>query len=109
MSIPKKSVRFAQFIDELKAARHATDRHDAVALMKEVMKKVEDSHGLPNDFDLRMNVFSLEESMGWKDLHSDPCYWDDAASRTHRTEVYNNGRIVITRLKQPTGLVLSKP
>lgn len=109
MSYPPKSQRFAVFIKELLAARNPINRQDAVDLMQQVMKAVEDHYGLPNDYDRRMHVFSLDANLGWKDLDKDPCYWDDAFSKTHRTEVYNSGRIVITRVKPPSHLVLSKP
>lgn len=109
MNIPNKSVRFAAFIIQLNASAPASSREDAVALMKRVMKAVEDSYGLPPDnFDQRMNVFSLDAGMGWMDLDSDPCYWDDSFSKTHRTKVYSSGRIVITRLKEPCEVVLDK-
>lgn len=109
MSYPPKFQRFATFITKLQAARNPTSREDAVELMRQVMKAVEDQYGLPNDFDYRMHVFPLDANLGWKDLDKDPCYWDDAISKTHRTEVYNSGRIVITRLKPPSHVVLSKP
>jgi len=76
--------------------------------MKEAMNFIEDSHGLdPTNYALRMNVFGLD--IGWRDLDKDPCYWDDAQTKTHRTKVYNNGRIVILRIKGAEELIIDKP
>ncbi|MES2282500.1 MAG: hypothetical protein V4542_13895 [Pseudomonadota bacterium] len=109
MNIPSKSVRFSEFVGKLKAERAATGREDAVMLMKKVMKLVEDAYGLPdNDFDRRMNVFALNANMGWMNLDTDPCYWDDNQTKIHRTEVYKDGRIVISRNKAPIAIVLDK-
>ena len=56
----------------------------------------------------RMNVFSLDAGLGWMSLGADPCYWVDSLAKTHRTEIYHSGRIVITRIKSPIRLVLDK-
>ena len=50
MSYPKKTQRFEVFIKELLAARNPISRQDAVDLMQQVMKAVEDHYGLPNDY-----------------------------------------------------------
>jgi hypothetical protein len=105
---PPKSSRFAEFIEQLASQRPATSREDAVSLMTRVMNAVEDRHGLTRgDYTHRMNVFPL--NLGWRNLDADPCYWDDSVTGTHRTQVFNNGRIVITRLKKPVDEVLDKP
>lgn len=103
----KKEVRFAQFISQLGAARAATGREDAVALMKSIMITVEDSHCCSD----RMEVYSLNAEFGWVDLDVDPCIWNDhmsASNQTHRVYVYNDGRIVIDRVKSPYKRILNK-
>lgn len=109
MSYPSRTERFKQFIEKLRVHPPASSREDAVSLMKRLMKEVEDSNQLPPDnYGDRMNVFSLET--GWSDLRCDPCYWNDANTAKHRTYVYNNGRIVIERIKVgEEGLILDKP
>ena len=46
-------------------------------------------------FNDKMHVYGWE--FGWKDLGRSPCYWDDSWSKVHRTQIYDNGRIVITK------------
>lgn len=105
---PPKAVRFDEFIDRLKSAEPSSSREDSLVLMKELMKSVEDGYGLPaQNFAERMNVYSWEYD--WKDLDKDPCYWLDSWSKTHRTELYHDGRIVIKRLKAPSKIVIDKP
>lgn len=62
-----------------------------------------------NDYVKRMHIFPMEDFYDWKDLAKDPCSWVDSVAASHRTEIYNSGRIVITRIKHPAGLVLDKP
>lgn len=107
MSFPTRTERFKQFIEKLRAHPPVDSREEAVSLMMRLMKEVEDYYQIPEGYDERMNVFSL--NTGWKDLRSDPCYWDDANTAKHRTFVYNNGRIVIERVKGEKGLILDKP
>ncbi|GKS87487.1 hypothetical protein AVMA1855_25065 [Acidovorax sp. SUPP1855] len=109
MSSSSKSVRFGQFIEQLNSAPAACSREAAFNLMKEVMDLVEDANGLPaNDYVTRMHVYSMTEFFGWSNLQNDPCSWVDSVVASHRTEIYNNGRIVITRIKSPTCVVLDK-
>lgn len=109
MDFPPRYERFQQFIEKLRAHQPAANRQDAVSLMKRLMKEVEDYHQLPSaDFTKRMSVYPL--NCGWRDLESDPCYWDDASTHKHRTFVYNSGRIVIKYVFQGADtLVLDKP
>lgn len=107
MTFPPKKVRFEQFIEKLRNHNPVTNRNDAVTMMKELMKEVEDHHQLPtNDHIKRMTVYYLDAGVGWKNLESDPCYWVDHFMK-HRTLVYNSGRIVIEYVKG--GVVLDKP
>jgi hypothetical protein len=107
---PSKSARFAQFLEKLKSAPPAANRSEAFDLMKYAMDSVEDANGLPvNDYIKRMNVFSMTEFFGWTNLTGDPCSWIDSVAAVHRTEIYNSGRIVITRIKNPSCVVLDKP
>lgn len=105
---PPKSVRFSEFIENLNKAEPSSSREESLSLMKELMKSVEDKYGLPTqDLSVRMHVYSWD--FGWKDLDKNPCYWDDSWVQTHRTELYHEGRIVITRLKAPIKTVIDKP
>lgn len=104
-----KSVRFSQFVEAVRSAPAANCRQAAFDLMKQVMDSVENKNGLPaNDGGDRMNVFPMEEFYGWKNLTGDPCYWIDSLVKRYCTEIYNSGRIVITRIKGST-VVLDKP
>lgn len=110
---PPKPVRLKLFIEKLRDHPPVTNREDALSLMVRLMAEAEDYYQLPpNDYSIRMGVFRPNQSYdnGWKDLDSDPCYWDDSVSKTHRTLVYNSGRIVIKKIKEnPAIVVLDKP
>ncbi|MGQ5628754.1 hypothetical protein [Enterobacter cloacae] len=111
MTPPSKYFRFKLFIAELQKHAPASNREEAVSFMKKIMNDIENRYNLPkNDYITRMHVFGLDCNMGWKDLDSDPCYWDDMEKKNHRTYVYNNGRIVIKNIKvSPELIVLDKP
>ncbi|MGH1577568.1 hypothetical protein [Planktotalea sp.] len=109
MTIPSKAIRFERFIERLRSERRADDRSDAHFLMTEVMNAIEDGYGFePNDYSNRMHVFTLSADFDWKNIDDDPCYWDDALSAKHRTEIFNNGRIVITQIHEPKAVLLDK-
>lgn len=84
-----KAQRFKEFIIRLRAAPAAVNREDALSLNN------------------KMHVYGWE--FEWKDLDANPCYWDDSWAKVHRTQIYDSGRIVITKLREPGGLVLDKP
>lgn len=108
MSYPSKSVRFGQFVEALIAAPAANSRQAAFDLMKQVMDSVENMNGLPsNNYVDRMNVFPMEEFYEWTNLTGDPCRWVDSLVKRYCTEIYNSGRIVITRIKD-AAVVLDK-
>lgn len=109
MTRPCKAIRFSQFIDRLGRERPATGRCDAHSLMTEVMNNSEDGFGLErDDYKDRMHVFPLSSDYHWKNIDCDPCYWDDFATAKHRTEIFNNGRIVITLIREPQTVLLDK-
>ncbi|MGF6877252.1 DUF6685 family protein [Paraburkholderia sp. MM5477-R1] len=103
-----KRERLAEFVRRLRDERPASSREDALALMKAVVNSVEDQFsGKPaTDYRERMHVFGFE--CDWKDLKSDPCYWDDFASGLHRTSIFHSGKIVITHRGRPDVPVLEK-
>lgn len=107
----QKRERMRIFFERLKAAEPATSRDDALALMKRIMDQVEDEFsGLPwSNFGQRMHIYGFEPLYNWQNLEGNPCWWDDAQSRVHRTELYNDGRIVIKRLSGTSELMLDKP
>jgi len=103
-----KAHRFDLFLERLSAAPPAADREDALGLLKQTMDAVEnEAVGVDAPFGDKMHVYGWE--FQWKNLDSDPCHWDDSWSKVHRTEIYSNGRIVITRLRDPASTVLDKP
>jgi hypothetical protein len=105
-----KRERFAIFLESLKLASPADSRERALALMKETMDRVEDEFSGTDrtNYSERMHVWDWR--FEWRDMESDPCYWDDSVARTHRTQIYHSGRIVITNLKiAPASVVLDKP
>lgn len=107
INIKTKQERLQIFIERLKSSKAENTRDKALDLLKVTMQRVEDefSGAGKNDYGLRMNVFGWDQ--GWCNLDKDPCYWDDANTKTHRTEIYNNGRIVITRVdKEPHQIIL---
>ncbi|MEY0519923.1 hypothetical protein AB7341_19845 [Providencia huaxiensis] len=112
MAFPPRAVRLNLFFEKLLAHPPVADRKEALSLLVRIMAEVEDFYGLPkNDFPTRMGVFRPQENNpnDWKDLDSDPCYWDDSLTKTHRTIVYNNGRIIIKNIKSnPAVVVLDK-
>lgn len=103
-----KSERFAIFIRKLTEAPPAGSRDTALALLQRVMDAVEDEHSGKDktNYTERMHIWGWE--FNWRDLSSDPCYWDDSVAKKHRTQIYYNGRIVITDLKSAV-VVLDKP
>jgi hypothetical protein len=104
-----KKERFAIFLERLKAASPVSSRECALELMTEIIDRVEDEFSVTvrSDFSERMHVWRWE--FQWKDLDSDPCYWDDSANRTHRVIIYHSGRIIIKNLKVfPTTVILDK-
>ena len=108
MAVPSKADRFKAFIDRLDLANGATDRESALALMKRIMTEVEDELVGPNAlFSDKMHVYGWE--FEWKDLHANPCYWDDNWAKVHRTQIYGDGRIVISKLRPQTVAILDKP
>lgn len=108
MYYPSKSVRFGQFVEALIAAPAANSRQAAFDLMKQVMDSVENMNGLPsNNYVDRMNVFPMEEFYEWTNLTGDPCRWVDSLAKRHCTEIYDSGRIVITRIKD-AAVILDK-
>lgn len=108
--LKSKRERFAIFLERLKAAPPVDSRERALALMKDIMDRVEDEFSetdRPN-YAERMHVWGW--GFEWRNLESDPCYWDDSVAKTHRTQIYHSGRIVITNLKTlPASIVLDKP
>lgn len=103
-----KTQRFELFLARLTSGPPAQSRQDALDLMSRLMNEIEDEHsGVGRgDFDKRMRVWGWE--FNWKDLQSDPCYWDDSFRSTHRTQIYHSGRIVISRLKHDRAVILDK-
>src|ERR1700744_4806290 len=95
-TVPKK-IRFAEFVARVAAHRpRPSNRDEALNLMKRVMDEIEDGVGLPRDnFVERMHIFGW--GFNWKDLDKNPCWWDDAVTGTHRTFIYEDGRIRIIR------------
>jgi len=78
--------------------------------MMETMDQVEDEFSETGraDYSERMHVWGW--GFEWRDLESDPCYWDDSVVKSHRTQIYHSGRIVIGNLKTlPPSIVLDKP
>lgn len=106
-----KADRFAIFLLRLEKANPARSREDALELLSRIMGEVEDEFsGLDrSNFGERMHVYGFAPLFGWKNMESDPCFWDDAARSTHRTYLYNDGRIVITAIKKMHAIVLDKP
>lgn len=108
MPVQPKAQRFNEFIIRLRAAPAAINREDALALMKRLMQETEDELvGADAPYNNKMHAYGWE--FEWKDLDANPCYWDDSWAKVHRTQIYDNGRIVITKLREPGGLVLDKP
>lgn len=108
MSTHSKRERMKVFLERLNEAEPAGSRDEALDLMKRLMKEVEDEHNMPpQNFAIRMHVWGWKYD--WKNLEGDPCYWIDSWSATHKTEIYRDGRIVISRVKEPTQIVLDKP
>lgn len=94
----------------LQEAPRVGSREDVLSLFKQTMNQVEDEHSGTDrtDYSERMHVWNWE--FEWRDLDSDPCYWDDSAARTHRTQIFHSGRFVITNLKSsPAAVVIDKP
>lgn len=103
-----KGTRFREFIERVAAAPPAASREAALQLLKSVMDAVEMQHvGAEAPFEHKMHVYGWEYE--WRDLDSDPCYWDDNWSKKHRTFLYHNGRIVISRMRAPHKEILVKP
>lgn len=107
----KRADRFNIFLSRLEKATPARSRDDALALMSRIMDEVEDEFsGLDrSNYGERMHVYGFGKGFGWKDMETDPCYWDDAAKASHRTHLYHDGRIVITAIKKLHAVVLAKP
>jgi len=106
----QKNERFSIFINRLRSADPARSRDEALALMKQIMNEVEDEFsGLPrSNFADRMHIYGFDPFYGWQDLDQNPCWWDDSIAKIHRTEIYNDGRIVITRTRGQIGPVIDK-
>jgi len=105
-----KRKRFEMFLTKLKDAPCACSRDGALDLLKQTMIQIEDEYSGTSrtNYSERMHVWSWE--FEWRDLDSDPCYWDDSVSRTHRTQIFHDGRIIITNLKSSAmAVVLDKP
>ena len=105
----KKHERFDIFLSRLATAAPANSRDAALALMSRIMDEVEEefSDADRSSFGERMRVWGWD--FGWKNLQTDPCFWDDSAGSTHRTHIYHSGRIVITRIKGGPADVIDKP
>ena len=107
MPPPSKSIRFEKFIAQLRTADPVSNRDEALALMMQVMNSVEDHYKLPKgDYIVRMHVFPFH--LGWQELGSNPCYWDDHPPSKHRVLLYDDGRIVIRQIHEPEHILLDK-
>jgi len=103
--------RVALFFEKLRIHPPVTNRQEAVSLIKRLLTEIDDADGLvPGDFTTRLNILAISADYGWKNIESDPCYWDDNKTKTHRIYLYNSGRIVIERVKEgEERLILDKP
>lgn len=100
--------RISLFFEKMRVHLPVANRQEAVSLIKRLLTEIDDSDGVtPGDFTIRMSIPALNPELGWKNLESDPCYWD---GMSHRIYLYDNGRIVIERIKiGDERLVLDKP
>lgn len=107
----QKRERMRIFFERLENAEPAKSRQEALDLMRRIMDQVEDEFsGLPwSNFGQRMHIYGFDRLYNWQNLDGNPCWWDDANSRVHRTELYNDGRIVIKRVNGVPAVMVDKP